>query len=255
MNIDPKQVTDDLVDFIRNEVHKAGLKRAVVGLSGGLDSAVVAILCCKALGHGDVLAVTMPYRTSNADSCGHWKLTRIQASTISITTQVDIYFAQGSTAWLGESVDAHRLRVANKCARERMSILYDQSAAFNALVIGTSNRSEILLGYGTIYGDTACAIAPLAKLYKTQVRQLAEYLEVPESIRTKPPSADLWPGQTDEGELGYSYEEMDPLLEALDQVGDLVFTPSMHHFPTKMMIDVTKRIKANAFKSQLPRTP
>jgi len=211
LDIDPERVTEILCRFICDEIERAGFRRSVVGLSGGLDSSVVTYLCARALGPQQVLAVTMPYKTSSAagrrDSQTVIDRLGVRTVDLPITEQIDAYFARFT--------NVSQMRLANKCARERMTVLYDQSAAFEALVVGTSNKSELLLGYGTLYGDTASAINPVGDLYKTQLYQLAEYLGVPEQIRQKTPSADLWIGQTDEGELGFSYAEIDPVLELM----------------------------------------
>ncbi len=208
LTINAELVAEILRRFIRNEIRRAGFSRAVLGLSGGLDSSTVALLAAEALGPENVLAVVMPYKTSSPASLRDAQLviaqTGVRSIEISITEQIDAYFARFP--------DASQLRLANKCARERMTILYDQSAAFEGLVLGTSNKSELLLGYGTQYGDLASAINPVGDLYKTQLRQLAAYLGVPEPILQKPPSGDLWVGQTDEGELGFTYAEVDRLL-------------------------------------------
>jgi NAD+ synthase len=208
LKIDPQLVSEILCRFIRKETYRAGFRRGVLGLSGGVDSSVVAFLAAQALGPENLLAVTMPHRTSSPASIrdAQTVIARlgIQSLDVPITPQIDAYFARFP--------DASRLRIANKCARERMTILYDQSAVFEGLVLGTSNKSEILLGYGTQYGDLASAINPIGDLYKTQIYQLAAHLGVPEEIRAKPPTADLWVGQTDEGELGFTYAEVDRLL-------------------------------------------
>jgi len=208
LTINPELVTEILRRFIRAEIHRAGFTRAVLGLSGGIDSSVVAFLCVRALGPENVLTVTMPYKTSSEatrrDSQAVVEQLGVRAIDISITEQVDAYFSRFA--------DASKLRLANKCARERMTILYDQSAAFQALVVGTSNKSELLLGYGTQFGDMASAVNPVGDLYKTQLLRLAAHLGVPEQILTKVPSGDLWVGQTDEDELGFSYAEVDRLL-------------------------------------------
>jgi len=197
-----------LVGFLRDETHNAGLARCVVGLSGGVDSAVTAYLAVLALGKENVRAVLLPYRTSSPESLTDAQLVvdalGVAATTVDITPMVDVYLA--------EVGDADRLRAGNIMARQRMIVLYDFSARDRALVFGTSNKTESLLGYGTLFGDMACGINPLGDLYKTQVWQLAEHLGVPKPIIEKKPSADLWQGQTDEGELGFSYADVDRLL-------------------------------------------
>jgi NAD+ synthase len=209
--INAELVTAILTRFIRSEIRRAGFGRAVVGLSGGIDSSVVATLAARALGPENVLAVTMPYKTSSEetrrDSQAVIEQLGVQTVEAPITAQIDAYFALFP--------EAGHLRLANKCARERMTVLYDQSAAFGALVVGTSNKSELLLGYGTQFGDMASAINPVGDLYKTQLYQLAAHLGVPAPILAKPPTGDLWVGQTDEGELGFSYAEVDRLLVLL----------------------------------------
>jgi NAD+ synthase len=206
--INPELVAAILTRFIRTEIRRAGFHRAVFGLSGGIDSSVVAFLAAAAMGPENVLAVTMPYKTSSEatrrDSQAVVRQLGVQTADVPITEQIDAYFAR--------SADASQLRLANKCARERMTVLYDQSAAFQGLVLGTSNKSELLLGYGTQFGDLASAINPIGDLYKTQLYQLAAHLGVPECILHKAPTGDLWVGQTDEGELGFSYAEVDRLL-------------------------------------------
>ncbi len=208
LTINTELVTEILCRFTRNEIGRAGFQRAVVGVSGGIDSSVVVFLAARALGPKNVLAVTMPYKTSaeatRRDSAAVIEQLGVRSLDVPITDQVDAYFTQFP--------DASQMRLANKCARERMTVLYDQSAAFEGLVVGTSNKSELLLGYGTQYGDMASAVNPIGDLYKTQLYTLAEHLGVPESILAKRPSGDLWVGQTDEEELGFGYPEVDRLL-------------------------------------------
>lgn len=208
LKINTELVTEILTRFIATEIRRAGFERVVVGLSGGIDSSVVTFLCAKALGPQNVLAVTIPYKTSSDATRRDSQLVidqlGVQTLNVPIADQIDAYFAKFP--------DASRLRLANKCARERMTVLYDQSAAFGALVAGTSNKSELLLGYGTQFGDMASAINPIGDLYKTQLYDLAAYLGVPDAILHKTPTGDLWVGQTDEGELGFSYAEVDRLL-------------------------------------------
>lgn len=208
LTVNTKLLRRILVGFIREEVQKVGVQRGVLGLSGGIDSALVAYLAAEALGPENVHACTMPYRTSNPESEAHARLVAeqlgIKYCVIEITPMVDAYFELFP--------DADNMRRGNKMARERMTILYDHSAAFSALVLGTSNKTELLLGYGTLYGDMASALNPIGDIYKSQVWQLAEEMGVPRAIIEKKPSADLWAGQTDEQELGFTYREVDELL-------------------------------------------
>lgn len=197
-----------LVDFIRDEVTNAGFSKAVIGLSGGVDSALVAFLTAEALGKENVLVVLMPYKTSSPESAADAKLVvdqlGVRSETVEISSVVDGYAGANGT------ID--NVRKGNIMARARMIVLYDLSAREKALVIGTSNKTEILLGYGTQFGDTACAINPVGDLYKTQIWQLAEAIGVPKKIVEKKPTADLWTGQTDEDELGFAYTLADQLL-------------------------------------------
>jgi len=237
-----------LVSFIRNEVEKIGLCRVVVGLSGGVDSSLSAMLAAQALGPNNVMGILMPYRTSSPDSSAHAELvvrkSSIQSLTIEITPQIDAYFERFP--------DADQRRRGNKMARERMTILYDHSARWDALVLGTSNKTELLLGYGTLYGDMASAINPLGDLYKTQVWALAEEVGVPEVIIRKKPSADLWLGQTDEGELGFTYREVDRLLYLM--VDQRYSRPELiaAGFSEGFVDEVTLRIMNSQFKRRLP---
>jgi len=248
LSINADLVTEILCRFIRNEIHRAGFSRAVVGLLGGVDSSVAAFLSCRAIGPEDVLAVTMPYKTSSEatrrDSRAVIEQLGVHSLELPITEQIDAYFARFP--------DAAQMRLANKCARERMTILYDQSAAFGALVVGTSNKTELLLGYGTQYGDMASAINPVGDLYKTQLYQLAEHLGVPESIRGKTPTGDLWIGQTDEDELGFSYAEVDRLLVLLVdrrwRRGELIAAG----FEPEFVDRVSGMIRRNHYKRRMP---
>jgi len=200
-----------LTAFIRDEVRKVGIERVVVGLSGGVDSSVSALLAAEALGPENVLGIKMPYKLSSAESLAHADAVaavgRFQLLQVEITPQIDAYFARFP--------DADNMRRGNKMARERMTILYDHSAHWRALVLGTSNKTELLLGYGTLHGDMASALNPIGDLYKTQVWALGAEIGVPRAIVEKKPSADLWVGQTDEAELGFSYREVDALLYAM----------------------------------------
>jgi len=206
--VDEGLVTDILTGFLRDEVRKVGFERAVVGLSGGVDSALTLALVCRALGAENAIPVIMPYRASSPASERDARLVASRLGTtplvVDISPQVDAYFAAFP--------DADRNRRGNKMARERMSILYDISWARGALVAGTSNKTELLLGYGTIHGDMAHALNPLGDLYKTQVFALARHLGLPRAIIEKAPSADLWEGQSDEDDLGFEYAQVDRLL-------------------------------------------
>lgn len=204
--------------FITQEVTKVGFQRVVVGLSGGIDSAVSLYLAARALGAANTHAVLMPYRTSSADSLEHAldcvRDLGVPHVVVDITPQIDAYYAQAVVP-VESDVAADRLRRGNKMARERMTILYDFSQHLGALVLGTSNKTELLLGYGTLHGDMAHALNPIGDLYKTQVRQLAAHLGVPAPILAKPPTADLFVGQTDEDQLGFRYAAIDAALVRL----------------------------------------
>jgi NAD+ synthase len=207
LRIDEALVRRMLVAFLREEAKKSGHRRVVVAVSGGVDSAAVAALAAEAFGPQNVTALFLPYRTSDPASGAH---ARVVAKTfglaleeIDITPQVDAYVGR-----LGE---IPRVRRGNKMARERKSIEYDRAWP-DGLVLGTSNKTELLLGYGTRHGDMACDLNPVGDLYKTQLRELSVHLGVPDVIVQKAPTADLWQGQTDEGELGFTYAQADLIL-------------------------------------------
>ncbi|MEO6350121.1 MAG: NAD+ synthase [Candidatus Limnocylindrales bacterium] len=200
-----------IAQFIRGHLEQTGFERIVLALSGGLDSALVAYLVAEAIGAHNLRCILMPYRSSSpasrADAEEVVGALGCESGLVDITPIVDGYF---ETAPGGAEVA--RGRRGNFAARARMSVIYDESAAWSALVIGTGNKTEALLGYTTIYGDSAAALLPIGDLYKSQVRQLAMAMGVPDAILRKPPTADLWPNQTDEGELGMTYPELDRLL-------------------------------------------
>jgi NAD+ synthase len=248
LSINTDLVAGLLARFIRTELTRAGFSRAVLGVSGGLDSALVCYLAARALGPENVLAVRMPYRTSAPDSLGHAQLViedlGLASRTISVTEMADPLIAQ--------EADMSKVRRGNIMARCRMVVLYDQSEAFEGLVLGTSNKTEILLGYSTQFGDSAAALNPIGDLFKTQVRQLASALGVPQVIIDKPPSADLWVGQTDEGELGLTYEHADRLLYLLV---DQRYSPeecSEAGFDLDFVRTVLRRVQRNHFKRIMP---
>jgi len=252
LEIDSEFTIQVLTRFIQIEVTKVGLKNALLGLSGGVDSAAAAFLCARALGPEHVWGVMMPYRTSAPESLEDARrvvqATGIQSREIDITPMVDAYF--DPARWSG--AEASMIRKGNKMARERMSILYDLSAELSALVVGTSNKTEILLGYGTIYGDMASALNPLGDLYKTQVRAIAKSLGVPENILQKQPSADLWQGQTDEGEMGITYAEADKLLyHLIDERASKKELMALG-FEEKKVGEVIERVRRMQFKRKPP---
>jgi NAD+ synthase len=209
--VDAAFVTERLRGFIADGVRKVGFERVIVGLSGGVDSSVVTALAVLSLGPANVVAIFMPYQSSDPqsqiDALAVCESLGITAQIIDITPQVDAYFERFP--------DADRTRRGNKMARERMSILYDHSMAERALVLGTSNKTELLLGYGTLFGDMASALNPIGDLYKTQLYAIARELRLPHSVLTKAPSADLWAGQSDEDELGMRYAVIDEVLHLL----------------------------------------
>jgi NAD+ synthase len=237
-----------LTGFIQSEIQRVGFNRAVVALSGGIDSALSCYLAAQALGAENVLAVRMPYRSSSPDSLEHAQMViealGVPSLTIPITEMVEPLFEKFP--------DMSQVRQGNVMARARMIVIYDQSEAFHGLVVGTSNKTEILLGYSTLWGDSASALNPLGDLYKTQIRQLSRAMGIPEVIVGKPPSADLWKGQTDEGELGFTYEQADQLLYLLV---DQRYSPEdcvQAGFAENFVKAVVERMRRYHFKRSLP---
>jgi NAD+ synthase len=238
-------------EFIRGQLAQTGFERLILALSGGVDSALVAYLAVEAIGADNLLCVMLPYRTSSPESLADAQdvISRLGCAsrTIDISAIVDGYL---QTSIPGEEVS--NLRRGNLAARARMMAIYDQSVPWNGLVIGTGNKTEALLGYTTHYGDNAFAFDPIGDLYKSQVRQISEAMGVPDSILNKPPSADLWPGQTDEKEIGLPYEELDRLLywmvdkrRTTDQLVEMGFDAPA--------IERTQRMIARSeFKRQVP---
>jgi len=248
MKINAPFVEKILTAFIKEELGKFGFKKGILGLSGGLDSAVCAFLAARALGPKNVIALLMPYGKGFGpdltDALEIAGLLNIDHRTIDIAPMVDAYFALNPTS--------KPLLKGNKMARERMSILYDWSAREKALILGTSNKTELLIGYGTIHGDLACAFNPLGDLYKTQIRALAVHLGIPARIRKKAPTAGLWPGQTDEGEIGLSYDEIDEILEHLVDGRESPREVVAQGFPKSRVEKIARLIRGSEFKRQLP---
>jgi len=245
--LNPQIVERILVEFLRDETHNAGFERGVLGLSGGVDSAVCAALAVRALGAENVLGVLLPHRTSSPESRTDAELV---ARTIGMRTElVDI--SPMVDPYLTSAAVTDRVRAGNVMARERMIVLYDISQRDKALVFGTSNKTELLLGYGTLFGDMASALNPLGDLYKTQIWQLARHLGLPAQIVAKKPSADLWAGQTDEGEMGFTYADVDRLLFAMidERRTDTELA--------QMGFDATfiRRVRAMVSRSQFKRRP
>jgi len=235
-------------EFIRGQLRQAGFERLVLGLSGGIDSALVACLVAEAIGADRLLCVLMPYRTSSDASRADAELVVEQlgaaSELVDISPMVDAFFTAAQ--------DASAVRRGNVMARQRMTVLYDRSVTWGGLVVGTGNKTESLIGYTTLFGDSACAFNPIGDLYKSQVRQIAEAIGVPDRIISKAPSADLWPGQTDETEAGFSYPVLDRLLywrvdrrRSDEEMAELGFDP-------ELVARVDRMIATSEFKRQVP---
>jgi NAD+ synthase len=239
-----------IVDFIRAQLRQAGFERLVLGLSGGIDSALVAYLAAEAVGPERLQCILMPYRTSSSGSVTDAETVVTDLGCASelaeITSIVDAWFERPGNE------DASALRRGNLMARSRMMILYDRSVTWRGLVIGTGNKTETLIGYTTVFGDSACAMAPIADLYKTQVRQLSVAVGVPDAIVRKAPSADLWPGQTDESEVGFSYATIDRILFRLVDRRRTIDEVVADGFDRATVERVDRMVAGAEFKRQMP---
>jgi NAD+ synthase len=247
-----------IVGFIQSQLRQAGFERAVVGLSGGIDSALVAYLVAEAIGPERLLCVMMPYRTSSpasqADAEEVVRRLGCASELIDISPMVDGYFGTETVpGTLGaEGLSASSLRRGNFMARMRMAVLYDRSVTWGGLVVGTGNKTETLIGYTTLFGDSASAFNPIGDLYKSQVRQLAAEVGVPDTIIAKAPSADLWPGQTDESEAGFSYPELDRLLFLLVDKRRSPEELVAKGFPAGLVTWAVRAVAGSEFKRQVP---
>ncbi|MBI3950678.1 MAG: NAD+ synthase [Acidobacteria bacterium] len=249
--LNPELATKSLTRFIREEVAKVGFTRGIIGVSGGIDSAVVAFLTARALGAENTYCISMPYKASDPTAVGDAKVVADAIGTrllkVDVAPVVDAYFI--------EFPQADHIRRGNVMARVRMIVLYDLSKVYQALVIGTSNKTELLIGYSTQWGDMAAALWPLGDIYKTEVQILARHLGVPQHIITKPPTAGLWQGQTDEGELGITYAELDAILvELVDKRIPKELLPE-RGFDREKVERVYEMMRCSQFKRRLPLLP
>jgi NAD+ synthase len=246
------------VGFIRNQLRQAGFGKALLGLSGGIDSALVAYLTAEAIGPENLLCVLMPYRTSSAASVDDARIVveRLSCASeiVDISAMVDGYFGREREpgAAGSDGLEASPLRRGNLMARQRMCVLYDRSVTWGGLVVGTGNKTEALIGYTTLFGDSACAFNPIGDLYKSQVRQVAAAVGVPEQIIRKAPSADLWPGQTDEAEAGFTYPELDRLLFWMIDKRRTDEELAAMGFPFATVERVKRLVATSEFKRQVP---
>ncbi len=244
--------------FIRGQLKQAGFERAVVGLSGGIDSALIAFLVAEAIGADKLMCVLMPYSTSSAasreDAEEVVRRLGCRSELVEITPMVDAFYGVDGTAGAAgnEGLQASQVRRGNFMARMRMAVLYDRSVTWGGLVVGTGNKTETLIGYTTIWGDSACAFNPIGDLYKSQVRQVAAAIGVPEAIIRKAPSADLWPGQTDEAEAGFNYPELDRLLYWLIDRRRTREELAADGFDPTLVERVERLVASAEFKRQVP---
>ncbi|EAI3980263.1 NAD+ synthase [Campylobacter jejuni] len=241
--MDWQKITEKMCDFIQEKVKNSQSQGVVLGLSGGIDSALVATLCKRALKE-NVFALLMPTQISNKanleDALRLCADLNLEYKIIEIQSILDAFIKQSENTTL--------VSLGNFAARIRMSLLYDYSALKNSLVIGTSNKSELLLGYGTIYGDLACAFNPIGSLYKSEIYALAKYLNLHENFIKKAPSADLWENQSDEADLGFSYVKIDKGLKALETNDEKL----LRTLDPSLIAMLKNRMQKNAFKGKMP---
>lgn len=249
--IDISDAAARLIEFIRNFVSEHGFSKIVMGVSGGVDSSVSAALGARAVGPENMLAMIMPYRSSLAESENDAtevaRQLHIKTEKVVISPMIDAYFGDN---------DVSKIRRGNKMARERMAVLFDIASRDTRLVLGTSNKTEICLGYSTWYGDSACSLNPLGGLYKREIREMARHLDVPAKIIDKNPTADLWPGQTDEGELGVSYDMADKVLFEIVENGErsLAKIASVAGAEPDIVREIVDRINRFLYKRTMPVT-
>ncbi len=253
MNASPLDLNNDYVatylqSFLREELHTSGFTEACVAVSGGLDSALVLKLAVEALGAEHVHPLFLPYKASSdesrRDAHAMFEYCGLPWQEYDISSMADPY--------LNAHPGIDHLRTGNVLARLRMIAIFDLSKEKNGLVLGTSNKSELLVGYSTWYGDMACALMPIGDLYKTQVRSLARFFDLPDSIIAKPPSADLWAGQTDEGEIGITYEMLDRILFLLVDQRQPAAQIVAAGYDANIVHRVERKIQASQFKRVAP---
>jgi NAD+ synthase len=249
LTIDTDAARRIIAEFIRAQLSQAGFGKVLLGLSGGIDSALVAYLAAEAIGPQNVLAILMPYKTSSPESRGDAETIvddlGLPHELVDISPIVDGYFDE-------TRADAAPLRRGNFMARARMCVLYDHSVTWEGLVIGTGNKTEALIGYSTLFGDSASAFNPIGDLYKSQVRQLSSDIGVPQAVITKAPSADLWPGQTDEDEVGFSYAEVDRILFRLVDRRLSLDEVVADGFERELVERIDRMVAGSEFKRQVP---
>jgi len=248
-NLDLYKEKERIIEFIRGYLSNAERDRLVVGLSGGIDSAVSTALAVQAIGAQNVTALIMPYETSNTESVAD---ARDLAKQLGINYQIIDITAITKAYFETYAPDADHMRVGNWLDRSRMCVLYDFSAKLKALVLGTSNRTELMIGYFTQFGDSACAFEPIGHLYKTEVWKLAKILNIPEKIINKTPTADLWPGQSDEQEIGISYPVLDEIVYELTELHLNIYATENLSYPVELYQKVERMIQYSAFKRRLP---